>query len=337
MTRSLLTVLGDLVEDIVVWPAGPWRAATDNPASIARSRGGSAANVAVVAAAAGVSGVSGVATRFVGRVGDDDTGRRLVAGLGSAGVDVRVQVGAGSTGTIVVVVEPDGERTMFNDRGVAAGLERIDDEWLAGTTVLHVPAYAFDPPSARTVVIEAAARVRAGGGAVSVDVSAESLVDAIGAETFRSLLDEMAPTWVFANRTEADALGLAPGPGPGHGPGGAGPSGGPPPWGWPPPGRHHVVKDGPRPAVVLSGTSPGADPTRLEVPAPIVADVRDTTGAGDAFAAGFLRAVMAGADLEAACHAAHRTAATVLTTPGASPTTIPGPTPGATPPPPTDR
>ena len=82
-------------------------------------------------------------TRFVGRVGDDDAGRLLTAELAAAGVDVRVQRRAASTGTIVVLVTPDGERTMFPDRGAAAALRHIDRSWLERTAVLHLPAYGL--------------------------------------------------------------------------------------------------------------------------------------------------------------------------------------------------
>ena len=73
-----------------------------------------------------------------------------------------------------------------------------------------------------------------------------------------------------------------------------------------------VVKDGPRPATVHR---PGRPPS--SVPAERVEDVRDTTGAGDAFAAGTLAAWIAGADVVSACSAGHRLAASVLAVPGA--------------------
>src|SRR5690606_15725897 len=99
---SVLTVIGDLLEDIVVWTTAPQRRGTDNPAVVTRSRGGSAANVAARAA-------TRTPSRFVGRVGDDPAGVLLVEALDAAGVDVRVQRG-GRTGSVVVIVDPgDGE------------------------------------------------------------------------------------------------------------------------------------------------------------------------------------------------------------------------------------
>ena len=94
-------------------------------------------------------------TRFVGRVGDDEAGRLLTAELAAAGVDVRVQRG-GATGTIVVLVTPDGERTMFPDRGASAALVHIDTSWLERTAVLHVPAYGLAGPHMRQALLDAA-------------------------------------------------------------------------------------------------------------------------------------------------------------------------------------
>ena len=110
--RGVLCAVGDLVEDIVVWLAGAPGEGTDTEARVFRRRGGSAANVAALCAA------NGTPARFVGHVGADDLGDRLLATLSASGVDVRVRRG-GRTGTIVVLVAPGGERTMLTDRGAA--------------------------------------------------------------------------------------------------------------------------------------------------------------------------------------------------------------------------
>lgn len=282
---AVLTVIGDLVEDIVVWADRPTRHATDNPAVITRSRGGSAANVAARAAAL-------APTRFVGRVGDDQIGSWLTAELAAKGVEVRVQR-AGRTGAVVIVVDPlDGERTMYPDRGAAAELAVIDHDWLMGTTLMHVPAYGLVTEPAASSILDAIDDVRKRGAQLSIDVSAVTVVEQYGNARFAELLDLLDPQIVFANTEEAAVLDLA----------GRRPS----------PGGVFVVKDGPRPALVVFDNG-----TRRTVDAQPVAHVRDTTGAGDAFAAGFLTAWMAGADPIDACRAAHGSAATVLHAAGA--------------------
>ncbi len=282
--RPLLCVAGDLVEDVVVWPQRPIVAGTDNPCRVHRTRGGSAANVAALAAPL-------VRTRFVGCVGDDPTGDGLERALTASGVEVCLER-RGRTGSVVVVVEPDGERTMFPDRAAASELSADAARWATDVDVLHLPAYAFERGSTATSVVAMADVVRAAGGAVTVDASAASLVAALGAEELMALLAALGASVLFANRDEADALGLPARP--------------------LPPGLTAVVKDGPRPVTILIA---GADPVSVAVRP--VDDVRDTTGAGDAFAAGTLAAWMSGAELPAACAAGNTVAASVLATPGA--------------------
>jgi sugar/nucleoside kinase (ribokinase family) len=137
-----------------------------------------------------------------------------------------------------------------------------------------------------------AAAVRARGGRVTVDASAASLVSNIGRDAFEALVGQVGASVLFANHDEAAALGLDTGA--------------------PPAGLTVIVKDGPRPVRILT-----ADAAPIVVPAVPVADVRDTTGAGDAFAAGTLAAWIRGTDLPGACRAGHRLAAQVLATPGA--------------------
>lgn len=288
----LLVAIGDLVEDVVVWPRGPLAVATDNPSTVTRARGGSAANVAVLAAGL-------VATRFIGRVGDDRLGRALVAELERAGVEPRVQR-AGRTGTIVVLVDQQGERTMFPDRAAGAELADVPLDWVAGAGVVHAPAYCFATPASAATTTALLHAARAGGALVSLDAASADLIRGLGVPAVRAVLADVRPDLLFANADEAALLGLE----------ATGPA-----------GCTVVVKDGPRPVSVLA---PGG---RLDVPVEPVARVRDTTGAGDAFAAGCLAALLTGADLRSAVRQGNRLAATVLGSPGAG--TTPAPIEGA--------
>ncbi|MGA5821640.1 carbohydrate kinase family protein [Kitasatospora sp. NPDC094028] len=321
----MLGVLGDLVEDVVVWVDGPLRHGTDSCAQVFRRRGGSAANVACFAAGAHPA-------RFLGCVGPDAAGDAVVAELRGHGVDVRVQR-RGRTGSIVVLIDQDGERTMLPDRAAAKLLERVPDDWLAGLAHLHVPAYSFDGEPIGATALDALARVRRAGGTTSVDASSTGMLEQYGRQRFLDLLGELAPTFVFANRSEAGYLGLLV-------------DGRPGPERDRIPATTVVTKAG---AEATTVDVPGAAP--FTVPVPPVAEVRDLTGAGDAFAAGFLAGFLAGGSaggaesaseaaseaasprgsagapargpagavlLRAAVELGHRSAARVLASPGAS-------------------
>ena len=284
MRPALLVCVGDLVEDVVVWPDGPVAAGTDNPSVVRRTRGGSAANVAVLAAPL-------VRSRFVGRVGDDALGDTLLRLLADAGVEARVQR-AGRTGSIVVVVDAAGERTMYPDRGAAADLAEVPLADVAGAGAVHAPAYSLAVPASRATTLDLLAAARAEGALLSLDASSTALLRTLGPADYLGVVGRMAPDVLFANTEEAALLGL---------PASA------------PPATAVVVKNGPRPVVVR-----GADGTTAAVAVPVVAGVLDTTGAGDALAAGCLAALLGGAPLTDAVAAGCRLAASVLGTAGAA-------------------
>ena len=271
----MLAVVGDLVEDVVVWLDRPLQVGTDNPARVFRSRGGSAANVAVLAARA-------VPTRFIGRVGDDPLGDHLIQALRKAGVDARVQRG-GRTGSIVVLVDADGERTMLPDRAASAELTDVPPAWLDGVTALHVPAYGFPQVDAFVgTAVEKGIRV-------TVDASSTAVLEGLGVQAFLDRIREIRPSVLFANAMEARMLGDNP------------------------TGGVLVVKNGPHPARVVE---PGGRVT--EVPARPVERARDSTGAGDAFAAAYLTAMLEGQPPVECARRGHELASVVLTTPGAA-------------------
>jgi len=288
----VLGVIGDVVQDVVVWMQEPLRPATDTLSEITTRRGGSAANVAAFAGPRHP-------TRFIGRVGDDLGGDAVRRELQERGVDVRLQVGE-ITGMIVVLIDDRGERMMFPSRGESARIAPVDDAWLEGVEILHLTGYSLASDPSASSVLDAARRVRAAGGRISIDLSSTGMIELHGRDAFADLVRDLAPDFISANEDETALLQLVEGDG-------AGP----------------LARDLPD-TVVLARA--GQDPTRIirgpevvaTVPVEPVDGVRDMTGAGDAFNAGFLTAVLRGAGLEEAVESGHALSRRVLAHPGAS-------------------
>jgi len=288
----VLGIIGDLVEDVIVWLAEPLRHGTDTEVEIFHTRGGSAANVASFAARLGP-------TRFIGCVGNDHLGDSLVHDLEADGVDVRVQR-THATGTIVILIDQKGERSMLPNRGAAKLLDDVPDEWLDGLDLLHVPAYSFSGDPVGSTTIDVIRRAKQKGILVSIDASSIGMLAQYGVERFLELMAALRPDFLIGNESEMAFLGVTVA-------------------GQPGPQASQL-----RNTVMV--TKAGADPTvvhrpgeeRLVVPVPRVPEVRDLTGAGDAFAAGFLSAFLKTRDLRVACVGGHTSAALVLCSPGAS-------------------
>jgi len=243
--------------------------------------GGQAANVAAWAVALGAD------ARCIAKRGDDPTGELVVRELGERGVEVVGPVVEGATGVVVSVVGGDGDRALASDRGVAPSFEpdELDAAWLDGCDVLHLSGYALLREPVSDTALLAAGLARGRGALVSVDVAAWTEIRAFGPVRFRELIDTIAPDVLFATEAEWEMLGGA--------------------YLTAPTG---VIKRGARGAIVVT------EDARLDL-APLEADVVDTTGAGDAFAAGFLL----GGSLEDAARRGLEAAARCVATVGSMP------------------
>jgi sugar/nucleoside kinase (ribokinase family) len=277
-----VVTLGDLLLDVVVRLTEPPAPDDDVPAAIALVPGGQAANVA-----AWVRHLGGEA-RLVARRAGDPTGRALAEALQRRGVELAGPVTPGGrTGTVVALVAPDGTRTLASDRGEAGdlGLNDVDEAMVADADALHVAGYTLlraPGAAAATRLAEAARRY---GARVTVDLSTAHGIAALGRDEARRRVAALQPGVVFANEDEAAAFGA-------------------------PLGDVWVVKRGARGCTVERGGAVVAHA------APAVDGVVDTTGAGDAFAAGFL---LAPGDDAVAAERAQAAAAACVTRAGALP------------------
>ena len=114
MTEPIVVVLGDVMLDVITVLSDEPAHGSDTASQISLRPGGSAANVAAWLAD------DGTRTAYVGRVGDDETGRQAIAALREIGVEPAGRGFISAEGTCVVLVHPDGERTMFPEVGANA-------------------------------------------------------------------------------------------------------------------------------------------------------------------------------------------------------------------------
>ena len=264
-----VVVLGDLVLDVVLAPAERLETGTDVSGRVALCQGGSAANTARWL------GRLGARTLLISTVGRDASGRALVAAVRSDGVVVRAaRVPGRRTGRIGVLVDADGERSFVTDRGAADALAPADlrAAWFKRADLLHLPAYSLIGEPLGTAAQEAIRLARAAGALVSIDLASVGPLLRGGRQAALALIGGSAPDLLFATTAELDglvgsdgpssdrALELAP---------------------------VVVVKRGSQGATVLIRADGSTAALQFDVPTRPLAVV-DSTGAGDAFDAGFI-------------------------------------------------
>ncbi len=291
-----LLTFGDLLLDVLV--EGDFSREYDGAGTVQLYPGGSAANFAVGAARAGAQ------VRFVGRVGDDPAGKLLIHDLQERGVLAAVRpVPGAATGTVLVLRnrEGPGSSRMWSNPGASRTLAPADFDpaWFAGLDGLHLTGYSLLRPEPRPAALHACALLRAGSPAalLTLDPNPAHLLTNAGPAEFRALVAGLHVDLLLPNREEGRLLAGVDDP----------------------PG----IVDGLlalAPLVVLTlggdGCLLGWGTERHHLPAQAV-PVVDTTGAGDAFAAGFVVAYLAARDPLQAAQAGTRAAAAVVARPGA--------------------
>ncbi len=259
------------------------------------SSGGSAANTCAVAAGLGAR------VAYLGKVADDQLGAVFGHDIRAAGVHFPSAPlrGGAPTARCLILVTPDGQRTMNTFLGacVSLGEADVDAALVADAAVTYLEGYLFDPPAAQAAFRAAAAAAHAAGRQVALSLSDPFCVNRHRA-AFRELVAGDVDI-LFANEAEVTAL--------------------------------YEANDFEAAAELARADVTLAALTRSEAGSLILrgaetvmvaaepAEVVDTTGAGDAYAAGFLAGLSAGRDLAACGRIASIAAAEVIGQYGARP------------------
>jgi ribokinase len=282
-----IVCVGDLMVDVVARLPGPLATGSDTPAKVTLQGGGAAANVAAWLAALGEDAT------FIGRVGDDTAGREAIAALIGGGVRCVVALDRERpTGMCIVLVDHSGERTMVPSVGANAGLGDDTFELPADARLVYISGYALLAPGSRPFALDAIAAARAAGVPIAVD--AASSAPLAREPEFEAWVG--TDVLLFANEDEARVL-------TGHDD---------------PARAAQALGDRFGEAVVKCGAAGAVHSSGASVAARDVAVV-DSTGAGDAFAAGYLAARLEGAAVEDALAVGVECATRAITQVGARP------------------
>ncbi len=203
--KSRIVCFGDVIDDVLAVPEGPIRDDTDTPAQIRQRPGGSAANTAAWL------GELGAPVDFVGIVGEGVRGSDATRHAEALpGVEAHIATHPTlPTGTIVVVVQGQ-TRTMLTQRGANRALspEAVTDELLAEARVLHLTGHALLNDAGAEGFANLIARATAAGVAVSVDPGSAGFIADYGVEEFLAAI--AGATILFPSLEEGSLLtGLA--------------------------------------------------------------------------------------------------------------------------------
>ena len=218
--------------------------------------------------------------QLVSRVGDDPAGTAVMAELDKLGVQHgNIVIQGAQTGVVAVLVDKTGERTMFPESGANSGLNLSDLPALENVSAVYLSGYSLLNPASTTGVVAMVNAITSAKIPIIFDPASVGTMNHVGLASVKNILPRM--DIVILNEEEAFYL----------------------------TGRSDIqlaLKELNElvPIVVIKRGSQGAiaikrDLDSLEVSAKS-ANVIDTTGAGDAFAAGFIGSWIEKSDLLAA-------------------------------------
>ncbi|NQW65534.1 MAG: carbohydrate kinase family protein [Actinobacteria bacterium] len=271
---GLILCIGDVMLDVVVRINTEVNYGSDTPAKISTHGGGAAANVASWLA------FSNHEVQLVSRVGDDPAGTAVMAELDKLGVQHgNIVIQGAQTGVVAVLVDKTGERTMFPESGANSGLNLSDLPALENVSAVYLSGYSLLNPASTTGVVAMVNAITSERIPIIFDPASVGTMNHVGLASVKNILPRM--DIVILNEEEAFYL----------------------------TGRSDIqlaLKELNElvPIVVIKRGSQGAiaikrDLDSVEVSAKS-ANVIDTTGAGDAFAAGFIGSWIEKSDLLAA-------------------------------------
>ncbi len=269
----MILVVGDVMTDIIVRADGPIVRGSDRSAKIRSAQGGSGANQAAWL------GHLGANVGLVARVGSADAAA-LADGLRAAGVTPHLAADPDHpTGVLVTLLDPDGERSFLTDRAANTRLGPADlpETLLDGVTLLHISGYSLFSEGPRAAILAFSAAARRQKIPATLDAASAGFLRDVGPQNF--LAWAAGTETLFANADEAQTLTGRTDPRAQLGD----------------LSRHFplvVLKRGRDGAMALARGEPP-----VSQPSPTVTAI-DTTGAGDAFLAGFLNARLAGNTLQ---------------------------------------
>lgn len=294
--KSILCI-GDAMIDVIVRMKSSINVNSDTLSEISMHGGGAAANTATWLA------YLGERSYFAGRVGKDIAGANFIRELELFGVHHQVtQVTEAPTGTVVVLVDEAGNRSMFPDSGANSGISELDLPSLTGIDGIFLSGYALFNPASTKSVQAIVSRVREARVPIYLDVASIGTMEAFGRKSALQLLKDF--DGLFLNESEAeyvsasDDLEI----------------------------QLSILNEMSKLVIIKRGAA-GAVAKIRNLPkvehAAIPVLVQDTTGAGDAFAAGFLGKWLNSQDLSQALASGVEVAAHCVATIGARPSVNP--------------